>query len=61
MNDFLQGSVFFGVFISIATYEIGALIKKKWNIAIFNPLLISIAFMWIMRPMRMGQSIYPIF
>lgn len=43
MNDFLQGSVFFGVFISIATYEIGALIKKKWNIAIFNPLLISIA------------------
>lgn len=42
MNDFLQGSVFFGVFISIITYEIGVLIKKSWNIAIFNPLLISI-------------------
>jgi len=42
MNEFLQGSVFFGVFISIVTYEIGVLIKKKWNIAIFNPLLISI-------------------
>lgn len=43
MNEFLQDSVFFGVFISIVTYEIGALIKRKWNAAIFNPLLISIA------------------
>ena len=43
MNEFLQNSVFFGVFISIVTYEIGALIKRKWNVAMFNPLLISIA------------------
>lgn len=43
MNEFLQDSVFFGVFISIVTYEIGTLIKRKWNAAIFNPLLISIA------------------
>lgn len=43
MNEFLQNSVFFGVFISIVTYEIGVLIRKKWRIAIFNPLLISIA------------------
>ena len=43
MNEFLQDSIFFGVFISIVTYEIGALIKRKWNVAIFNPLLISIA------------------
>ncbi len=43
MNEFLQDSVFFGVFISIVTYEIGALFKRKWNVAIFNPLLISIA------------------
>lgn len=43
MNEFLQDSVFFGVFISIVTYEIGALIKRKWNVAIFNPLLISVA------------------
>ena len=28
MNNFLQNSVFFGVFISIITYEIGVLIKK---------------------------------
>ena len=43
MNVFLQDSVFFGVFISVVTYEIGALIKRKWKVAIFNPLLISIA------------------
>ena len=47
MNSFLQDSVLFGVFISIVTYEIGALIKKKWNVAIFNPLLISIALIMI--------------
>ena len=47
MNSFLQDSVFFGVFISIVTYEIGALIKKKWNVAIFNPLLITIAMIMI--------------
>ena len=43
MINFLENSVFFGVFISIITYEIGVLIKKKLKLAIFNPLLISIA------------------
>ena len=43
MSNFLENSVFFGVFISIITYEIGVLIKKKSKQAIFNPLLISIA------------------
>lgn len=43
MNDFLSDSVFFGVFISLITYEIGVLVRRKWNIAVFNPLLISIA------------------
>lgn len=43
MSNFLENSIFFGVFISIITYEIGVLIKKKLKLAIFNPLLISIA------------------
>ena len=43
MSNFVENSVFFGVFISIITYEIGVLIKKKLKLAIFNPLLISIA------------------
>ena len=43
MKDFIQESVFFGVFISLCTYEIGLLLKKKVNFPLFNPLLISIA------------------
>lgn len=33
---------FFGMFVSLIAYEIGLLIKKKWKLAILNPLLISI-------------------
>jgi predicted murein hydrolase (TIGR00659 family) len=35
-------SLFFGVMISIAAYELGALCKKKFQFAIMNPLLCSI-------------------
>jgi predicted murein hydrolase (TIGR00659 family) len=30
------------VFLSVACYELGVVLKKKWKLAIFNPLLISI-------------------
>lgn len=43
MNELLRDSVFFGVVISIACYELGVKIRKKWKISILNPLLISIA------------------
>ncbi len=43
MKEFIQESVFFGVFISLCTYEVGLLLKKKVNFPLFNPLLISIA------------------
>jgi predicted murein hydrolase (TIGR00659 family) len=42
MMDFIVDSTFFGVFLSLLAYEIGSLIKRKWNWAIFNPLLIAI-------------------
>lgn len=42
MKEMLSNSVFFGVVISILAYEFGALIKKKFQLAIFNPLLLSI-------------------
>ena len=42
MKEFIGGSLFFGMFISVLAYEIGLLIKKKWKLAILNPLLISI-------------------
>ncbi|ABX41094.1 LrgB family protein [Lachnoclostridium phytofermentans] len=44
MKEFIGNSLFFGVGISLLGYEIGLLLKKKWKLAIFNPLLISILF-----------------
>ncbi len=41
MKDFLTDSVFFGAFISLAAYEAGLLLKKKFRIALLNPLLIG--------------------
>lgn len=43
MNEFFETSVFFGVFISLLTYGLGVVLKKKWKLAIFNPLLIAVA------------------
>lgn len=43
MNDMFLNSAFAGVSLSLIAYWIGTLLKKKWNLAIFNPLLISIA------------------
>lgn len=43
MKEFLQESVFFGVFVSLCTYQIGVFLKSKVNFPLFNPLLISIA------------------
>lgn len=42
MKDFLTNSVFFGAVISLVAYEIGTLLKKKFKLAIFNPLLIAV-------------------
>ena len=47
MKDLLCNSVFFGVVVSIIGYELGLFLKKKFNKAIFNPLLISIIFVMI--------------
>lgn len=44
MKEMISNSAFFGVFVSIAGYEIGLFLKKKLKNPIFNPLLISIVF-----------------
>ena len=44
MNEFFQTSVFFGVFITLLSYGIGLILKRKLKFAIFNPLLIAIIF-----------------
>jgi len=41
MNDVISSPVF-GVLVSIIAYEIGSLIKGKFKLSIFNPLLIAI-------------------
>ena len=43
MSEFFETSVFFGVFISLLAYGLGVVLKKKWKLAIFNPLLIAVA------------------
>lgn len=43
MSELMQQSMFFGAFLSTGTYLLGMMIKRKFRLAICNPLLISIA------------------
>lgn len=42
MEKFLINSVFFGAVISLVAYEAGLLLKKKFKLAILNPLLLAV-------------------
>ena len=42
MKEILGSSLFFGVGISVGTYILGTIIKKKVNFFLFNPLLLAI-------------------
>lgn len=42
MTAFIENSVFFGAVISLLAYEAGLLLKRKFKLALFNPLLIAI-------------------
>lgn len=42
MSDIIQHSLFFGGLLTLGGYEIGLILRKKWNLAIFNPLLVAI-------------------
>lgn len=44
MSEVFAEFIFFGVVISLGGYEIGLWLKRKWKLALFNPLLISILF-----------------
>lgn len=43
MKEFLVDSAFFGVVLSLAAYEAGALLKRRFRLSVFNPLLIATA------------------
>ena len=38
MNDFFQQSLFGGMILSVLAYELGLYLKKKFRLALFNPL-----------------------
>lgn len=42
MTNFIENSVFLGAVLSLVAYEAGMLLKRKFKLAIFNPLLIAI-------------------
>lgn len=42
MSEMICESTFFGVTISILTYQLGCVLKKKYNFALFNPVLVAI-------------------
>lgn len=42
MGEFFKTTLFFGVLISLASYGVGMLLKKKLKLAVFNPLLVAI-------------------
>ena len=42
MNEFFANSLFSGVVLSLIAYFIGAMLKRKFKLGLFNPLLISI-------------------
>jgi len=42
MSEFFETSIYAGVVLSFLSYEIGRLLKKKFKIALCNPLLIAI-------------------
>ena len=43
MNNALTQSLFFGSFVTLAFYELGLAVRKRWKLGILNPLLIAIA------------------
>ena len=59
ISDFFSEAVFLGVFITLGAYFLGVSIKKKWKLAIFNPLLLAIVFtMSLLLISRMPYDVY---
>lgn len=59
MKEFVGNSVFFGVFMTLATYESGMLLKKKTKSALCNPMLISIvAIILFLLTFRIDYTVY---
>ena len=44
MREMLETSAFLGVVITLGSFELGRAMKKRWNFALFTPLLLGIVF-----------------
>lgn len=47
MKELINQSVFLGVLLTLVGYQLGFFLKKKWNIALFNPLVIATVFVML--------------
>ena len=41
MIELFGKSVFFGIFITIGSYQLGRMVQKRWKLSILNPLLVA--------------------
>lgn len=44
INNALSGSAFFGIFITLLGFYLGILIKRRFKLGIFNPLIVAMVF-----------------
>lgn len=59
MNEMILNSTFFGVAITLLAYEAGVTIRRKWKLAILNPLLLAIIFvMLVLAVTRLDYAYY---
>jgi len=59
VSEFLSGSLFFAAGASLLFYEVGLLLKKRFKLAILNPLLIaSVCVMVLLRVLDMDTAHY---
>lgn len=59
MQSIMSNSLFIGAALSLAGYEIGLLMKRKWKLAVFNPLLIAvICVMGVLTVCRIDYEVY---
>lgn len=56
MSEMFENAVFFGVTISLCAYGLGLIMQRKFKMAIFNPLLISIIITMIV--LKLGNISY---
>lgn len=48
MSEILMSCTYFGAFLTIAAFLFGQWCKNKWNLAIFNPLLIAVIIVMVL-------------